>query len=142
MSNKRRRVNRNENYRIIIIPWPAYTDAFKTTANIKRGGGGNLIEGDATLSNLFSKRDFTFLLCNVAGHLKVTEYGPRIYWKKHHLSDMPVGYGGCYVIQKMSNNVIDMRFSPFFLAVSFFFLSDNACSYIWWKANRSRQPWK
>eukprot|EP00093_Oithona_nana_P011901 11901.XXX_196737_196999_1 [CDS] Oithona nana genome sequencing. len=62
MSNKRGRVNRNENYRIIIIPWPAYTDAFKTTANIKRKGGGNLIEG----------------------HLKVTEYGPRIYWKKHH----------------------------------------------------------
>ena len=46
--NKRGRVNRNENYRIIIIPWPAYTDAFKTTATIKRGGGGNLIEGKSS----------------------------------------------------------------------------------------------
>ena len=46
--NKRGRVNRNENYRIIILPWPAYTDAFKTNANIKREGGGNLIEGKSS----------------------------------------------------------------------------------------------
>ena len=39
--------NRNEKYRIIILPWPAFTDAFKAKdqESSKEGGGGNLIEG-------------------------------------------------------------------------------------------------
>ena len=39
------RINKNENYRIIILPWPAYTDAFKNVQDIENGGKGNLIEG-------------------------------------------------------------------------------------------------
>ena len=79
--------------------------------------------------------NLTIFLCNISGHLKLTEYGPRIYWKKHHLSDMPLGYGGCYAIQKLSNNV-KMRFRLIFSFPLFFLFSDNACSYLWWKANR------
>ena len=30
----------------------------------------------------------------IEGHVKVTKFGPRIFWKKHKLSDMPMGYGG------------------------------------------------
>ena len=82
---------------MIIIPWPDYTDAFKSSQN---QGVGNLIEG--TLESIFY---LLLRLCFFPGHLKITDYGPRIYWKKHHLPDMPMGYGGCYVLQKMSNNV-------------------------------------
>ena len=74
-------VNRNENYRIIIVPWPQYTDALKRNSTFE---GGNLIDG----------------------HVQNTKYGSRIRWKKHKLSDMALGYGGCYVTQKISEKKI------------------------------------
>ena len=71
--------NRNENHRIVIVPWPAYTDAFKAKDQKPEGNGGNLIEG----------------------HVRITKYGPRIFWKKHKLLQMPMGYGGCYIAQRL-----------------------------------------
>ena len=73
--------NRNENHRIIIVPWPQYTDALKRNSTFE---GGNLIDG----------------------HVQNTKYGSRIRWKKHKLSDMALGYGGCYVTQKISEKKI------------------------------------
>ena len=37
-------------------------------------------------------------------YTRLTKYGPRMFWKKHKLQDMPMGYGGCYVIQPLLNN--------------------------------------
>ena len=47
---------------------------------------------------------------------RLTKYGPRLFWKKHKLKDMPLGYGGCYVIQPLPNNtyrVINMSWHVF-----------------------------
>ena len=40
----------------------------------------------------------------IIGHSQITKYGPRVFWKKYRLGDMALGYGGCYVSQKLSGN--------------------------------------
>ena len=32
-----------------------------------------------------------------AGRIRITKYGPRIFWKKHLLNSMALGYGGCFI---------------------------------------------
>ena len=54
-------------YRILALPWPRYTDAFKS--NESSFEGGNLI----------------------VGHSQITKYGPRITWNKFKLQDMALG---------------------------------------------------
>ena len=40
----------------------------------------------------------------ILGHSQITKHGPRVRWKKYRLGDMALGYGGCYVSQKLSDN--------------------------------------
>ena len=40
----------------------------------------------------------------IIGHSQITKHGPRVFWKKYRLGDMALGYGGCYVSQKLSGN--------------------------------------
>ena len=42
--------------------------------------------------------------CLIIGHSQITKHGPRVFWKKYRLGDMALGYGGCYISQKLSGN--------------------------------------
>ena len=104
---------RYEFYRILIIPAPRYTQAAQNVLQKKEltaNKNGELIEGNM-LKNIrwlnLNKRIFIekFVWIGLmihfvkfcTGRIRVTKYGPRIFWKKHLLNSMALGYGGCYI---------------------------------------------
>ena len=100
--------DRNKRIRIIAIPWPKYSDALKNDNSSFEGG--NLIVGNEfwRSSNFYDIKSKT-LPDNIQnyliiGHSQITKHGPRVRWKKYRLGDMALGYGGCYVSQKLSDN--------------------------------------
>ena len=52
---------------------------------------------------------FVFLL----GRIRVTKYGPRIFWERHYLSSMGLGYGGCFVPEYIPETNVSRVFSRF-----------------------------
>ncbi len=70
--------------RLLVIPWPPFTDAYKKDRfnQVVRKGGDVII-----------------------GRMKVTSYGPRFYWRKLKMDDMPLGYGGCFVAEQLYSGV-------------------------------------
>ena len=37
--------------------------------------------------------------------MKITNVGPKIFWKRHRMADMPLAYGGCYVTENLPDGV-------------------------------------
>jgi len=81
-------------HRIIIVPWPAYSlDAYKAERQpdenkkeaAMRNATGDLIEGQ----------------------IRITKSGSRIFWKRHQLDDIPLGFGGCYVAQNIGKGMME-----------------------------------
>ena len=40
-----------------------------------------------------------------SGDLRITETGPRMFWKRHRMKDMPIGLGGCFVPEPLPDGV-------------------------------------
>jgi hypothetical protein len=93
---------------MIAIPWPKYSDAFKSGDSGFEGG--NLIVGNefCRSRNSYDIKSKTLpdniQKILIIGHSKISKHGPRVRWKKYRLGDMALGYGGCYVSQKLSDN--------------------------------------